>query len=67
MPGSAITAAAKAMVDYRDKTKGGVLSSFDELKAAADPAVVAALPDGFFLSDFGVYQVEIVAPRWANS
>jgi preprotein translocase subunit SecF len=56
-------AAAKAIVDYRDKTKGGVLSSFDELKDAADPAVVAALQDGFFLSDFGVYQVEIVGPQ----
>ncbi len=61
--GQRYTAAAKAMVDYRDKTKGGVLSSFDELKTAADPAVVAALPDRFFLSDFGVYQVEIVGPQ----
>ena len=56
-------AAAKAIVDYRDKTRGGVLSSFDELKSATDPAVVAALQDGFFLSDFGVYQVEIVGPQ----
>jgi preprotein translocase subunit SecF len=56
-------AAAKAIVDYRDKTRGGVLSSFDELKTATDPAVVAALQDGFFLSDFGVYQVEIVGPQ----
>jgi preprotein translocase subunit SecF len=54
---------AKAIVDYRDKTKGGVLNSFDELKNVADPAVVGALPDGFFLSDFGVYQVEIVGPQ----
>src|SRR6266852_888002 len=50
--GQRYTAAAKAIVDYRDKTKGGVLSSFDELKNATDPAVVAALRDGFFLSDF---------------
>jgi preprotein translocase subunit SecF len=56
-------AVAKAIVDYRDKTKGGVLSSFDELKSVVDPAVAAALPDGFFLSDFGVYQVEIVGPQ----
>ena len=56
-------ALAKAIVDYRDKTKGGVLNSFDELKAVADPPVVAALQDGFFLSDFGVYQVEIVGPQ----
>jgi preprotein translocase subunit SecF len=50
-------------VDYRDKTMGGVLISFVELKNVADPAVVGALPDGFFLSDFGVYQVEIVGPQ----
>jgi preprotein translocase subunit SecF len=56
-------AVAKAIVDYRDKTRGGVLSSFDELKSVVDPAVAAALPDGFFLSDFGVYQVEIVGPQ----
>jgi preprotein translocase subunit SecF len=56
-------ALAKAIVDYRDKTKGGVLNTFDELKAVADPLVVAALQDGFFLSDFGVYQVEIVGPQ----
>jgi preprotein translocase subunit SecF len=56
-------AAAKAMVDYRDKTKGGVLNSLDELKSVVDPAVVAVLPDGFYLSDFGVYQVEIVGPQ----
>jgi preprotein translocase subunit SecF len=57
------TAAAKAIVDCRDKTKGGVLTSFDELKTVVDPAVVAPLQDSFFLSDFGVYQVEIVGPQ----
>jgi preprotein translocase subunit SecF len=57
------TAVAKAIVDYRDKTKGGVLNSLDELKSAADPAVVVSLQDGFYLSDFGVYQVEIVGPQ----
>jgi len=56
-------AQAQAMVDYRDKTKGGVLHSLDELKAAADPAVVASLPDGFFLSNFAVRNVEIVGPQ----
>jgi preprotein translocase subunit SecF len=57
------TAQAQAVVDYRDKVKGGVLHSLDELKAAADPAVVASLSDGFFLSDFGVRNVEIVGPQ----
>src|SRR5579864_336495 len=57
------TAQTQAIVNYRDKTLGGVLSSFDQLKAAADPAVVASLPNGFFLSDFGVRNVEIVGPQ----
>jgi preprotein translocase subunit SecF len=54
---------AQAILDYRDKTKGGVLTSIDELKAVADPAVVASLKDGFFLSGFSVRNVEIVGPQ----
>ena len=56
-------ALAQSIVDYRDKTLGGVLSSIDQLKSAVDPAVVASLSDGFFLSDFGVRNVEIVGPQ----
>jgi preprotein translocase subunit SecF len=56
-------AIAQAMVDYRDRTKGGVLSSIDELKGVADPAAVASLQDGFFVSDFGIRNVEIVGPQ----
>ena len=57
------TAQAQAIVDYRDKVSGGVLHSLDELKATADPAVVASMQDGFFLSNFGVRNVEIVGPQ----
>jgi preprotein translocase subunit SecF len=56
-------AAAQAIVDYRDKTLGGVLASIDDLKGVTEPSVLASLKDGFFLSDFGVYQVEIVGPQ----
>jgi preprotein translocase subunit SecF len=56
-------AIAQAIVNYRDKTKGGVLNSLDELKSAADAPVVASLQDGFYLSDFGVRNVEIVGPQ----
>ncbi len=56
-------ALAQAIVNYRDKTKGGVLNSIDELKAAADAPVVASLQEGFYLSDFGVRNVEIVGPQ----
>ncbi|HEV3385131.1 MAG TPA: protein translocase subunit SecF [Gemmata sp.] len=57
------TLQAQAIVDARDKGAGGVLSSFDQLKGSVDPAVVGSLPDGFFLSDFSVRNVEIVGPQ----
>jgi preprotein translocase subunit SecF len=57
------TAIAQAIVDYRDKSKSGVLESIDELKSAADPAVAASLQDNFFVSDFGIRNVEIVGPQ----
>ena len=58
-------AEAQAIVDYRDKVQGGVLNSADQLGAApgVDRAVVASLPDGFFVSDFGVRNVEIIGPQ----
>ena len=57
------TALGQAIVDYRDKTQGGVLHSLDELKGVAGPAAVASLQEGFFLSDFGVRDVAIVGPQ----
>jgi preprotein translocase subunit SecF len=56
------TAVARAIADFR-KNQGGVLNSLDQLKGVVDPAVLASLPDGLFLSDFGVYEVEIVGPQ----
>ncbi|MGD1024039.1 MAG: protein translocase subunit SecF [Candidatus Sulfotelmatobacter sp.] len=57
------TQQAQAIVDARDKGQGGVLTSFDQLKGSVDASVVASLPDGFFLSDFSVRNVEIVGPQ----
>jgi preprotein translocase subunit SecF len=57
------TAQAEAIVNYRDKAKGGVLGSLGELQGVADPAVVQSLPDGFYLSDFGVQSASIVGPQ----
>ena len=58
------TQQAQAIVDARDKGQGGVLSSFDQLKGAGvDPAVMASLPNGFFVSDFGVRNVAIIGPQ----
>ena len=56
-------AIAQAIVNQRDKIKGGVLGSLDELKGAVDAAVASALAAGFYLSDFGVRNVEIVGPQ----
>jgi len=56
-------AEAQAILKYRNDTKRGVLSSFDELSAATKPEVVASLKDGFYLSGFGVRNVEIVGPQ----
>lgn len=57
------TQIGQAITDYRDKTQGGVLANFDQLKGVVEPAVLSSVQDGFFLSDFGVYQVEIVGPQ----
>ncbi len=57
------TQQAQAIVDARDKGQGGVLSSFDQLRNSVDPAAAASLPDGFYLSDFSVRNVEIVGPQ----
>ncbi len=59
------TAQAQAIANFRDKVAGGVLNSLDQLKGATgvDPAVAAVLPDGFYLSDFGVRDVAIVGPQ----
>jgi preprotein translocase subunit SecF len=62
------TAQAQAIVNFRDKVLGGVLNSLDQLKGApgVDPAVAAAIPENFYLSDFGIRNVEIVGPQVGN-
>ncbi|MGH9497108.1 MAG: protein translocase subunit SecF [Candidatus Sulfotelmatobacter sp.] len=55
-------AQTQAIVRYRN-TVGGVFNSADQLSGnGVDPAVVASLKEGFFLSDFGVRNVQIVGP-----
>jgi len=56
-------APAQVMWAVLREAQGGVLASMDDLKGVTDPSVLASLQDGFFLSDFGVYQVEIVGPQ----
>jgi preprotein translocase subunit SecF len=55
-------AVAQQIVTIRDKQLGGAIASFDQLKDVPAPAV-QALQQAFFLSDFGVRNVEIVGPQ----
>jgi len=57
------TSLAQAIVDFRDKQRGGVLGSIGDLNGVAGAGVVESLQQGFFLSDFGVRNVEIVGPQ----
>jgi preprotein translocase subunit SecF len=54
---------AQQIVDYRDRTAGGVLSSIDQLSAVAPQPVVDSLKAGFSLSDFSVRNADIVGPQ----
>lgn len=54
---------AQTIVNYRDRTRGGVLSGLDELKAVAPPQVITTLQEKFFASNFAVRNVEIVGPQ----
>jgi preprotein translocase subunit SecF len=56
-------ALAQEIVNARDKVHGGVLSSMDQLSGVVPPEVIASLQQGFYLSDFGVRNVEIVGPQ----
>ncbi|MGC1788216.1 MAG: protein translocase subunit SecF [Terriglobales bacterium] len=57
-------AQAQAILDYR-KFQSGVLSSLDQLNGATgvDPAVAASIRDGFYLSDYGIRDAEIIGPQ----
>ena len=54
---------AKAIIDFKDKVKGGVLNSIDDLKGVADTALLASVRDGFFVSNFAIRNVDIVGPQ----
>ena len=54
---------AQQIVDYRDRNRGGAIASLDELTPVVGQAVVNSLKDAYYLSDFGVRNVEIVGPQ----
>jgi preprotein translocase subunit SecF len=54
---------AQAIVRQRDSVLGGVLHAMSDLNGVVPPPVVSALEQDFFLSNFGVRNVEIVGPQ----
>jgi preprotein translocase subunit SecF len=56
-------AIAKQIEDFRNKERGGILSSVDELRGIVPAEVVSALQQDFYTSNFVVRNVEIVGPQ----
>lgn len=54
---------ARQIVNYRDKVRGGVLNSVDDLSSVVPPAVLQVMQADFFTSNFGVRNVDIVGPQ----
>ena len=54
---------ARTILDIRDKQHHGVLTSMDELKGAVPDAVIDALNQDFYASDFGIRGSYIVGPQ----
>src|SRR3984957_17458339 len=56
---------ARRLLAYRDTTKNGVLTNFDDLSAVegANPAVISALKSNYALGTFAIRNVEIVGPK----
>jgi preprotein translocase subunit SecF len=54
---------AQQITEYRDRERGGLLRSFDELRKLVPPQVVSALEQEFVISKLTVRNVEIVGPQ----
>jgi preprotein translocase subunit SecF len=56
-------ALAQQIDDFRNKQRGGVLTSVDDLRGVVPPEVLSALQQDFYTSSFTVRNVEIVGPQ----
>jgi len=54
---------AREVLNVRDKVKGGVLTSLDDLKGRVPDAALDSLKQDFYTSNFGVRQADIVGPQ----
>jgi preprotein translocase subunit SecF len=54
---------ARRVLDFRDKEHGGVIKSMDDLKGVTPDAVLNALKQNFYTSDFGIRGGDVVGPQ----
>jgi len=55
---------ARQLLDYRDKTQGGLLKGWNDVKNAGIPdKAIDVLKQGFFISNFHVGETETVGPQ----
>ena len=57
------TQIAHQIDDFRNQQRGGILTSFDDLRGIAPPEVLSSLQQDFSISNFVVRNVEIVGPQ----
>jgi preprotein translocase subunit SecF len=62
--GDRYTQLAQALIAARDRDHGGIVTNFDQLSGVGggNPAVIAALKDGYSLNDFSVLNAQVVGP-----
>ena len=60
--GDRYTQLAQTLIAARDRDHGGILTNFDQLSGAANPATIAALKDGYSLNSFSVGDATVVGP-----
>jgi preprotein translocase subunit SecF len=62
--GDRYTQLSRQLADFRDKDRRGILTNLNDLSSAgASAAVIAALRDSFYTSNFAIINVEIVGPK----
>jgi preprotein translocase subunit SecF len=57
------TAIAQQIDDFRNKQRGGVLTSVNDLSGVVPAEVLSTLQQDFYISNFAVRNVEIVGPQ----
>jgi preprotein translocase subunit SecF len=54
---------ASAVLDHRDHDLGGMFSSIEQLNGFADPAIASQLKQSAYLSEYHVFNQEIIGPQ----